>query len=153
MKVNKMNGRKPQRGSQFFEGFIRDFGEDFLNKVQPLMIRKKAHLLFRDIAHGNIDITKYGKYFMHEPFVEIMVNESWCKRYAAGNHVNGLNLIRQMSPSDAAHPQFDLLFKSDMDTFNAYVILNDGLAALANSKDVNYIGVIANNIRPFKYAL
>ena len=64
--------QQKKRGSMFFDNMVRDFGEDFMTKVRPNDIMKKSHFLFKDIAHGNLNVEKHGRYFLDGNFTTIL---------------------------------------------------------------------------------
>lgn len=64
LKRKNNNGAKQQRDSSFFSSLIRDFGPTFFMIVRPLDIERRAISCFRDFAKGNMDLQKYGKYFL-----------------------------------------------------------------------------------------
>jgi len=144
--------KKQQRGAMFFDQFVRDYGEDFISKVPPLTIAKKSHMFFRDIAMGNIDLKKYGKYFSPQ-FVDLMEKEAFKKRFYYGTHVNGLSLTLQYLPQNAQHPLFNVIEKEDRYSLAAYDIIDEGLRYILNSGDLNHILTMVNNIKPYKYSL
>ena len=60
----KNNSAKPQKDSSFFSSLIRDFGPTFFMLVRPVDIERRVTSCFRDFAKGNMDLQKYGKYFL-----------------------------------------------------------------------------------------
>lgn len=151
MRTNKMSNKK--RGSAFFENFIREYGEDFLNKVPPLTLTKKMHMLFKDMAYGNIDLEKHGKYFANPDFVQLICQEASKKRFYHGTHVNGNRMLQIYKPETEQYPMFPIMCKEDMQSFEAYCIISEQMNNLLNTGNVEYLTVLANNIRPFKYAV
>lgn len=151
---NKMNVRRPQqRGSMFFENMIKEFGEDFINKAQPLQMTRKSHLLFKDFAMGNINIEKHGKYFQSPQFVSLMQREALKKRFYYGTHVNGLRMVAQYTPDNASSPLFSSIMNDDLFAFNGYEIIDEGLKHMLATQDVSIIPVMANKLAPFRYKI
>ena len=73
------NNRPKKKVSMYFEGMERKFGKDWLVKVSPVEILKRADIFFKDLAYGSIDKTLYGYVFDNPLFMNTMINESYNK--------------------------------------------------------------------------
>ena len=145
-----------KKGSMFFESMIHDFGSDFMVRARPNDIFKKAHLMFKDIARGNIELEKYGQYFLDGNLLTIFINASYEKRFYYITHVNGMNLIRQfpqMCPNIAGSDMMENFYRADNEALSAYSILNDGFKQILATGDLNILPVMMNQIKPFRYAI
>ena len=145
--------QQKKRGSMFFDNMVRDFGEDFMSKVRPNDIMKKSHFLFKDIAHGNLNVEKHGRYFLDGNFTTILKNASWQKRFYYMTHCNGLELIKLNLPANAADPLFQDIERADRESLQAYSIIDDGLNAIMATGDISILTIMMNNIKPFRYAV
>ena len=158
MKNNKFsNNRKLNRGSQFFEQMIREFGNDFLNRATPLNLVKKSNLLFRDFAHGNIDMDKYGQYFTNPQFIELMYRTSFEKMMYYCIHLNGYNSIKlSQNPQIrnlSTYQSFSRFEKEDSESYQAYQIISNGFSVVLSTGDISNFVTMVNSLRPFKYSL
>lgn len=55
----------------YFDQSIRQFGDDFIMMLSPEKIQRAAKTrIFREMVQGNIDYSKYGKYFTDPKFFE-----------------------------------------------------------------------------------
>ena len=59
----------------YFSQSIEKMGENFLAQKPTDMIRRDAkNRIFKDIVNGNIDYTKYGRYFMDSRFLNQLIS-------------------------------------------------------------------------------
>lgn len=149
MKNNRM--KMQHKGSSFFDPLIRNFGESFFTRENPLTIRKKMHLLFKDIAFGNID-EKYYKYFTNQEFLNIVYSEAVNKQY--------IYWLRQVSEIEymklypgSVNDQMKTIVNSEIETYSAYSILVNGIRAIITTGDPRYLTSITVNIKPYKFKL
>lgn len=145
--------QQKKRGSMFFDNMVRDFGEDFMNKVRPNDIMRKSHLLFKDIAHGNLNAEKHGRYFLDGNFITILKNASWQKRFYYITHCNGLEFVKLNLPSNASDPLFHEIERTDRESLQAYTIIDEGLNTIMNTGDLSMLTVMMNQIKPFRYSV
>ena len=61
----------------YFDTNVQKGGEDFLLGKSVQEIQKDAKKrIFKDMVFGNIDYSKYGKYFMDARFLQLLINTS-----------------------------------------------------------------------------
>jgi hypothetical protein len=149
MKNNKM--RQQHKGSSFFDPLIRNYGEGFFTRENPLVIRRKMHLLFRDIAFGNID-EKYYKYFVNQEFLNVAYSEAVNKQYMFWFRQAGEIEFMKNYPS-CLNDLMKNISNNDIETYNAYTILVNGFQSIMQSGDPRFIDRIVVEIKPYKYKL
>lgn len=80
-KINK--GFKPnnnnKRRENYFDQKIKQFGDDFMAKMNPTDLKKDANRILKDIAYGNINYgdMKYTRYFADPNFIQILLQVSY----------------------------------------------------------------------------
>lgn len=149
MKNNKM--RVQNRGSSFFDPLIRNFGEGFFTRENPMFIRRKMHLLFKDIAFGNID-EKYYKYFMNPEFLNIVLSEAYNKQYLYWFRQASETQYIKMCPS-GVNDMMKSILNSDIESYNAYSILVSGIQNIIQTGDPRGLDSIIVKIKPYKFRL
>lgn len=136
----------------FFEYFIKQSGPDFLLRENPASLKRKAMMFFRDLAFGSFEIDKHGQYLSDDRLISIMANEARIKLTYYAIHCQGLNALIQLNPRSNT-PDFQDISRKDSDSFMAYTIINDGLNNLLITKNLGWLEVIANKIKPVRYSL
>jgi hypothetical protein len=144
--------RQQQRKSQFFEYFIKQGGEDFLMRENPVNLKRKAMMFFRDLANGAFDKDKHGQYLSDDRLIGLMLNEARIKLLYYAIHCNALNIMIQVQP-ESNTDDVQRIFREDTDSSLAYTIVYDGLLQLLRTKNLSWLDTIANKIRPVKYRL
>lgn len=145
-KIIKQKNKKKE--SKFFEIYINRFGENFMNAISsyPNVVRLKMDMkknLVRDIAYGNIDIIKYGRYFTPQfnLFLIEAVTEEYRKRRL---FFKVFSEYCFMNPLDNEAKSY---FKEINEGFRIYRIIYDNIYKLNLTGDLNYITIIPNNIK------
>lgn len=145
MKNNKIKTSK--KDSRFFTEFINRSGQDFMVRENPVNIYNKIPLLLKDIAFGNIDLEKYGKYFSPQ-----LVNIMYDKTYdIAQNKYIYTKAIELYVAHDTNNDRAKLLLRKSIREANAYNILLYGIDALRNTGDLSILIAMAYRLKELKF--
>jgi hypothetical protein len=139
--------KKQQKGSKFFDNYIDRYGDNFLQYVaEPAAIAKLKRdmpRLIKDIAYGNVNINKYGKYFTPQFnlwLIEV-VDEEYIKRSTI---LTALNLYCATYPSDSDAIR---VRAEANESYHAYRIIYERIYALNQTGDLNNITVLPNALK------
>lgn len=158
MDINQLNKRKRnQLANSYFEQKIKSDGENFLNFMNAIQVKKDAFKIFKDLAHGNIDIERHGKFFTNASFVNNLRAVAEDNYKINSLSANGLQIAMQMnniSDKDTVYVMNALAAKAD-----AYMVLtnffNMILIDIVNYGGANipqYLYGIINELNPRKEA-
>lgn len=139
--------KKQQKASKFFEGYIQRYGENFLQYItEPAAIarlKRDMHRLIKDIAYGNVNINKYGRYFTPQFnfwLIEV-VDEEYVRKFTI---LSALNLYCTTYPGD----ENSLRVRAEAnESYHAYRIIYERIYALNKTGDLNNITVLPNALK------
>lgn len=124
---------KPNQGKQrklYFDQLIKDYGEDPLSSVaiDPKTLTRNIIPVFRDISHGNLDIsqTKYLNIFAHYKFIETAIEVTRIKMNEAYYICAGLQALINNNGRNA---EVDELYNRYKNRVNLYSYLFNSLNA------------------------
>lgn len=143
--------KKPQQRKtrpSYFQQNVQRFGPNFLDMKNAEQMQRDAIKIFRDIAMGNINIETDGVYFMNQQLLTCLIKEAQSALNVHIIHCNGATALLYTGQND---PSVRAVLESDQRSAQAYKILYDGLCALAATGDLNYLLVMTNNLRNYRY--
>lgn len=145
----KMMRPKTKKGSRFFDELIKNSGENFLETELEVNIRRRIQLLIRDIAFGNVDKTKYGKYF-NERLCTILYDEVY-RRYQENFVI--YDALRLYSKDNIGNDVVTRCLKGASDRQMAYGILLENVGFLcASGGNLSYIDIAAVKLKDYKFS-
>lgn len=148
-----MNKRGGKKGSKFFDDFIRNSGENFLESELESSLMKKMPTLCRDIAFGNVDLEKYGKYFTPR-LVNILYKHVYMEYFKRYHIFMAMHEYVQNFPNDAfvlslaketedKYKGFEAIFKPISEMYNSCGPMGYNLSyidtASVSSKNYRYL--------------
>lgn len=147
MNKNFKRPKKHQKASKFFENYIQRYGENFLQCIiEPASIakiKKDIPRLIKDIAYGNVDINKYGKYFtpqFNRWLIEV-VDEEYLERMIT---LSALNLYCTTYPDN--YDAIRIRAKAN-EAYQSYRIIYERIYELNATGDLNNIRVLPNALK------
>src|SRR5574343_1795337 len=132
-------GVKQRRiGSMYFDNFIKMHGEGFMSKETPVQLKRKANMLFRDIAFGNIT-DKYLGYFTNNDFVSLMYSESSNIQSEYWIHKIAMEALMEKYPPD---DRMKMIYMKDSDKYTIYTIISEGFYAMSQCLQLEYVKTV-----------
>lgn len=141
--------KKNKRGSKYFDEFIRNSGPNFLEVEPEKNLRSRIPSLCRDIAFGNIDIERYGKYFTPN-IIEILYEEV-CIEYTKRYHIYMAMADYAAKMKQEAPVQF--IFKECRDKCRAYEILYTGCSDMRITGNLSYLDVMSSKLKNYRFSI
>lgn len=149
----KKNNNKNQ--NNFFSQNIRKNGENFLDLKNSKTMQRDAPRIFREIARGNIDLLKYGHYFLDMQFLESLIVTA--NNEFIFHNISYAGVMNLIASATMHREQVDVAVTQVLETHKrraeAYNIIFNYLTMLKNTRDLNYIYALANNLSPYKFDL
>lgn len=149
---NNNKGNNKKKNNDYFSQNIQKNGDDFLRMKNSKDIDFESSKIFRDLAKGNIDIEKYGHYFLEKQFNLSLQSAAYKKAIYYYNIWNAINyyITQPHIPTDQNMMETYNTIKSKCDAYN---IINNGLINLYNNGNLNELYVLIRNLSQFKYIL
>ena len=141
--------------SNYFSQMIAQKGENFLDTLTAKDIQFAAVRIFRDLARGRIDISKYGEYFLNRNFTMLLIEEAQrqynifeissiaVQNFIAYNSIAGG--INNSSINQAYNYQANCRI--------AYGIILDGLKAVLNTQNPAVLIITIQNLKQYKNSI
>ena len=122
------NNKKKAR-ENYFQQNINRAGPDFLETMPLDKLKLDVVRVFRDLARGNIDIDKYGKYFAEPKFLEACIITADTKyNFHAVSAAGVGELLRQNMQGINTYP----IYEFHNNAANAYKIISSSLVEFRN---------------------
>ena len=144
--MKKPNQRKAR--PSYFQQNVQRFGTNFLETKNAEQMQRDAVKVFRDIAMGNINMETDGAYFLHPQFLASCIKEAQSMLNIHIVHCNGGTALIYAGQADE---MVRSVLERDQRSAQAYKILYDGLCALSATGDLNYLSVLTNNLRNYRF--
>lgn len=144
----KQNFSKRKARPSYFQQNVQRFGPNFLDLKNAEQMQKDAVKVFRDIAMGNINLNNDGEFFLNQQFLACCIKEAEAILNTHIVHCNGCSaLIYAGQGNDFV----SAVLEKDQRSAQAYKILYDGLCALSATGDLNYLSMLTNNLRNYRF--
>lgn len=126
--------------SSYFDMAVQKGGQDFLDTKSPDEIAKDAkRRIFKDMAYGNIDYEKYGRYFMEPQFVGQLISVA---EEEVSNHQIKYLALAEYDRNHPGDPRIIGLISVESRLYSAYSII---LTHLQYVRDTGYnISILPN---------
>lgn len=141
----KPNNKKQR--PNYFQQNIQRLGENFLNTKNANELEVDSIRIFRDIARGNIDVERDGKYFLNTQFLECCITGASLKLNMHTINHNGVTLLVANGNND---PMTLAVLNNNKRCMEAYTIIYTNLNNIKITQDPNYLSVMANNLRNYR---
>lgn len=146
------NNNKQRQNNDYFTKNIKQQGENFIGRKTATELQKDAIFIFRDIAKGNIDISKYGCYFEDDTFLTNCIIAANAKLIYSTISRDGVQaLIEKNNMYGVADPVVYTVLQNHINTVTAYGIILANLTAIQNTNDINYLYVMANQLKQYRF--
>lgn len=147
----KPNNRSGKRGSAYFDGFLKAKGQDFLLSERQDALARKVPLLIKDIAYGNVEINKYGRFFTQFFVCDIVYPELYKLYMAKLVHYNA---VKEFIDNHGGDDLLNSVLIEDGDQVAAYQIALEGFQSMINSGgNLSYIPIMGNKLNRYRFKL
>ena len=148
-----MRPNNNKNNNNYFSQNIKEFGEDFLKYKNPRTIEIEAGRVFRDLAKNNVDINKYGKYFLDKDFIRLLIKEA-NKKYTYYNICcAGISTLTQVDMNASKDNDVLGTLESVNRSRQAYILLLNCFNTILNSGDFSHLYNLVTNLNQFRYDL
>lgn len=149
--MNNKNNRKP---NNYFEQQKSRLGENFLQTKNSRELQFDAIRVFRDVVRGKLDVREYGAHFLDTQFMESCLTSASQKQAFHQISFNGVNMltmaVQQQSPNIPVDPMILATLDYHQKAADAYALLLQGLNAVKQTGDIEYLLPIANQLRNYR---
>lgn len=149
-KFNKSNNNKRTRPS-YFDKQIQQYGsEDFLKHKNPNELRRESRQIFQDLARGNINILKHGKYFCNDQLLKTLIDTAQVQYRNYGYRVRAFDAL--LASDAMAHQDENLrtVYANDKRKFEAYMCMYNGLCQFYYSGgNTQLLVILTGQLRDF----
>lgn len=146
------NNNQKKKGNDYFTQSIQQYGENFLQYKNARDLEMDAIKVFRGLARGNINIDRYGCYFLEPQFLNACVQAAYSKWTYFKISYEGVNLLKDniFASGMTPDPNIIMILDHHKKSAEAYNIILAGLNNIRSTGDINYIFCLANNLSDFK---
>lgn len=130
----------------YFTQNIQKAGEEFLAFKNARDFEREAPMIFRQLARRQIDLSKYGHYFLEKQFLESCINVASKKVMFHSTSANGIFFhIDYLNRTNSYVDPYEVeVYKSHYETSEAYSVVYRNLVALRDSENLGYLKTLAN---------
>lgn len=132
------------------------YGKDWILKLSPVEMTRKATQFFKDLAYGSIDKTLYGYAFDNEVFMKTMINESYHRYEIEFMEVHAFETYGNIYPMRTQESLFYHVLTTHKNNRDAYAYINVCLcqmAGLYGAEKLARLDLIANHLSTLRHSL
>lgn len=146
------NNNQKKKGNDYFTQSIQQYGENFLQYKNARDLEMDAIKVFRGLARGNINIDRYGCYFLEPQFLNACVQAAYSKYVYFKISQDGVNLLNDTIYASGVTPDPNIIMILDhhKKSAEAYNIILAGLNNIRTTNDINYLFCLANSLSDYK---
>lgn len=133
--------------SNYFQQNIQKFGENFIGQKNAGELEMDAIRVFRDIARGNIDVERDGKYFLNPQFLECCITSASLKLSLYTTQYNGVLMLVNNGTTDQTTIS---ILEYNKRCMEAYTFIYNHLNNIKVTGDPNYLITMSNNLRNYR---
>lgn len=121
--------KKNNNNNNFFSNMIREKGEDFISCMPVRDIMWNAKKIFKELSRCNIDVSKYGVYFLNQQFNRGLYAAAQQQYTESSISFAGVNMLLQqtMQQYGQVNPEIQIVCESHRRTMEVYSIIMDTL--------------------------
>ena len=152
---NNKKGNNNKNQNNYFTQNIREKGEDFIHYKSPRDLQNDALKIFRELARGQIDISKHGKYFLDPQFLASCVQAAQSKYQYHAISQTGVDMyITQIMSKGSMPDDITIGVKEDHKRkAEAYGLIYQSLCSISYTYDINSLFVLVSKLQNYKYNL
>jgi hypothetical protein len=142
--------------SMYFKGMEERYGKDWITKVSPVEILRKADSFFKDLAYGGIDKTLYGYAFDNFIFMSTMINESYHRYEMEFMEVHALETYGQVYPMRTNESLYMYILTQHKNNADAYSYINiclHQMMSISGNEKLARLDLIANHLSSLRHSL
>lgn len=109
-----------------------------------------AMKLIRDIARGKLDFKVDAQYFLNDEFINIAIREVGRKIAKIDLYIKAINYAYASNMNDAL---VQSVLNENVRSMMAYTMVYNVLGKIAVTKDLQFIGILTNNLFRYKHDL
>lgn len=130
----------------YFSQNIQKMGEEFLSFKNSKDFEREAPAIFRQLARRQIDLGKYGHYFLERQFLESCINVANQKVLFHSASANGIYFyIDTMNKANIqVDPYYLVVHKAHSETSQAYSVVYQHLVALRDTENLGHLKALAS---------
>lgn len=155
MKPNNKKGNNNKQQNNYFTQGIRERGENFIQYKSPRDLQNDALKVFREIARGQVDLQKYGEYFLVPQFLESCLQAAWNKFSFHSISASGVDMLISNYMNQGIMPDDHVIGVKEQHkrTAEAYSIIYHSLCNLRITGELGNLFVLVSKLQNYKYNL
>ena len=146
----KFQNNRNQNQNNFFTKAIQRYGENFTERMNAQEMKNGAIQLFREIARGRIDSSKYGHYFLDTQFMETCLAEAVEKLNFHAINYQGLNWFINTNGATNMHL---VVLEQNRRSVCAYDAIVKCLVNIKATGDTSHLCALGNMLRNFRNSI
>lgn len=146
------NNNNKKKNNDYFSQAVQQYGENFLAYKSARDLEMDAIKIFRGLARGNINIDRYGCYFLDQQLMHACLQTAYSKLMLYKVSFDGVNLLKDSIFASGQTPDTTVITILDYHKKckEAYEIIYNGLLNVSNTGDINYLLCMANVLADFR---
>lgn len=146
------NNNQKKKQNDYFSQNIQQYGENFLQYKNARDLEMDSIKVFRGLARGNINIDRYGCYFLDPQFLNACIQTAYSKKVYFGISYDGVNYYKDaiFASGYTPDPNIIMILDHHKKCLEAYTIIYDNLQNIRNTGDVNYLVCLANSLADYR---
>lgn len=148
----KNNNNNKKKNNDYFSQSIQQYGENFLAYKNARDLEMDAIKIFRGLARGNINIDRYGCYFLDQQLMQACLTTAYSKLMLFRISFDGVSLLNDKIFASGQTPDVSVITIMDYHkkSKEAYEILYNGLLNTSNTGDINYLLCMTNLLNDYR---
>lgn len=153
MAIGKPNNQNQRRKpNDYFTMNIQQYGENFLEFKNARDLEMESIRIFRGLARGQIDIDKYGHYFLDGQLLSSCIQAAFSKKIYFDISYTGVFKLHEsiFASGDTPDPNILMVLDHHKKSSEAYKIILDGLNNIRATNNVNYLVCLVDSLSAFR---
>lgn len=144
--------KKNNNNNNFFTNMIREKGEDFVSCLPVRDIMWNAKKIFKDLSKCNIDVSKYGKYFLNQQFNRGLYSAAQQQYTESSISYTGVNLLVQQNLQmyGQVNPEIQIVCENHRRTMEVYIAIMDTLDKILYSQNYEWLFSLINVLSNYR---
>lgn len=146
------NNNQKKKQNDYFSQSIQQYGENFLQYKNARDLEMDSIKVFRGLARGNINIDRYGCYFLEPQFLNACIQAAYSKLVYFNISFSGVNYYKDaiFASGNTPDPNIIMVLDHHKKCSEAYKIILDNLNNIRSTGDINYLVCLANSLSDYR---
>ena len=146
----KFNGNGKRR-QNFFSRNIEQYGEDFLSTFNAKQIQNGVMSVFKDMAYGNLEVSKYEPQFLHPNFIEAAITVIDVNLFIHQVHVTSETFLINNDATFRLNERALQVVINDRTSLELYTLLRNNMVSIRETRDLRYLTGLPYQLSKYRY--